>query len=123
MLPLIIIAGGVFAAYRAHDYLELKGYKHRAGVSVGVGLASLLIAQAVAYGPLSTLPDVHLLATVAALWVVGTRVGERYGTKWAIATIIAIFVASIFVGMLLGIDFDDRCYTDWDGRSNPTVCD
>lgn len=123
LLPLAILVGGVFTAYRVHDLLETRQYKHRFRVSVGVGVASLFLAQIVAYGPLSILPDVHLLATVLVMWVVGTRVGERYGTKWAFAGAAAVFFAFLVIRMSLGIEFDDRCYTDWDGRSNPTVCD
>lgn len=36
---------------------------------------------------------------------------------WQVAALFAAFLA------IAALTPDDGCYVDWDGRSNPTVCD
>ncbi|RSB82466.1 hypothetical protein EFR00_30435 [Rhizobium sophoriradicis] len=72
-------------------------------------------------------------AFVCAIWG-GVKIAERTQTNWVgWATGLAIFVAFVMVmgtfQRLPGIGWrmkamsNSDCYVDWDGRSNPTVCD
>jgi MFS family permease len=68
-----------------------------------------------------------------SIWV-GPKIAERTGQSWlAWVAGIGMFVAAVFaqrpVGEFFGVSeqleelANPECYTDWDGRSNPTVCD
>lgn len=68
-----------------------------------------------------------------AIWA-GVRAAEHYGrnwTGWLIGLCIMVFSAMALttferlpgVGWRMKAMSNSDCYVDWDGRSNPTVCD
>lgn len=46
--------------------------------------------------------------------------GITRGTTWGRNLAIGCFVAILFLQVSAP---DDGCYTEWDGRSNPVICD
>ncbi|MGF7162362.1 hypothetical protein FHS85_004016 [Rhodoligotrophos appendicifer] len=91
------------------------------------GVAEALVASVLHYG----LP----LVAVGCGICVGLVIAGRFKTKWLhwIGGIIAAL--GVFAGLssvtdnIEGVSWrmkelrDGRCYTDWDGRSNPTLCE
>lgn len=92
---------------------------------------------AAAFGEYFVALGIHygLMAGGAALGIwLGPKITERTGKIWLAWTVgVAIFLvgmlAQVPLGKFFGVSarldemFDSDCYVDWDGRSNPTVCE
>lgn len=122
LVPLGIVVVGVFAAYKVHDHLQFKT-NNAVPISFGVAGLSLLIAQGVGRGFASIAGTVAMIVILGAMAMAGLFLNKVWGTKAAIGGVIATFVAGALIASSLGVEFGSDCYTDWDGRSNSTVCD
>ena len=71
-----------------------------------------------------------LLVVIGAMWISAflcwLRYSETSSKRWIAATV-ACILAGIIVNQSLPttgtFHANADCYIDWDGRSNPTVCD
>lgn len=65
-----------------------------------------------------------LVGLVAGAIAVGTWFESRYINWIAVAVAAAGVILAFTIGLpKTKVASGDNCYTDWDGRSNPTVCD
>lgn len=62
-----------------------------------------------------TIANLFLLG-IGALMFYGLTRAQPWGTKLALGCFVALVLFMV-------AQPDDGCHTDWDGRSNPTVCD
>lgn len=118
-----MLGGAIFGAYRIHDFFAARGNPYAIGFGFGFAVLGILAITAFNNGAESIIPDVHLLVTVLLAYIAAKWTKLRYGESISIAIAAGIVVLSIGIGIVIGIDHSSRCYTDWDGRSNPTVCD
>lgn len=91
------------------------------------GFAQSLVAIAFKYGA--------PVLSIAAGWWLGAKVARRSNVNWlgwvagvsiAIGVAFTLYsLAESFPGVKWRLDAmdSDNCYTDWDGRTNPVVCD
>jgi hypothetical protein len=122
IILLAVLAGSIFIAYKLHDYLDMQGNKYALVLSAGFVLVVFLAMTAVQFGLTSIAADLHLGGTILVLIAIGKYVGAKYSEKLAVIACAMGLILSIGFGVWLGVDHSSRCYADWDGRSNPTVC-
>lgn len=75
-----------------------------------------------------------ICAIAAGVWT-GVRAADRTNSTavgWGIGIVVCVVVGGTLfqvadqlpgVGWRLDAMMNDNCYTDWDGRANPVVCD
>lgn len=118
-----LLFSGAILAYGLYVWADRKGWKHSIALAIGLFVVALLASQAASWGFDAIVADVWLLSTIGLMYLVGGWLNRKHGFKPSIAAVVVIFLASAVGSGMVGIDQSSRCYTDWDGRSNPTVCD